>query len=111
MKGKVLKKAALGMALGACLASMAPLAMAQSATGAVAGRASAGDQIMITNTATGATRSVTVGGDGGYRLSQLPVGDYQLQVKRNGEDVGESVAVNVALGGTTSVNLGSAAAW
>ena len=29
MKGKVLKKAALGMALGACLASMAPLAMAQ----------------------------------------------------------------------------------
>ena len=32
MKGKVLKKAALGMALGACLASMAPLAMAQSAT-------------------------------------------------------------------------------
>ena len=30
MKGKVLKKAALGMALGACLASMAPLAMAQS---------------------------------------------------------------------------------
>ena len=107
MKGKVLKKAALGLALGACLASMAPLAMAQSATGAVAGRASAGDQIMITNTATGATRSVTVGGDGGYRLSQLPVGDYQLQVKRNGEDVGESVAVNVALGGTTTVNLGS----
>lgn len=107
MKGKVLKKAALGMALGACLASMAPLAMAQSATGAVAGRASAGDQIMITNTATGATRSVTVGGDGGYRLSQLPVGDYQLQVKRNGEDVGEAVAVNVALGGTTTVNLGS----
>nr|WP_298122676.1 TonB-dependent receptor [uncultured Pseudoxanthomonas sp.] len=107
MKGKVLKKAALGMALGACLASMAPLAMAQSVTGAVAGRASAGDQIMITNTATGATRSVTVGGDGGYRLSQLPVGDYQLQVKRNGEDVGDAVAVNVALGGTTTVNLGS----
>ena len=34
-----------------------------------------------------------------------------MQVKRNGEDVGESVAVNVALGGTTTVNLGSAAAW
>lgn len=106
MKGKVLKKAALGMALGACLASMAPLAMAQSATGAVAGRANAGDQITITNTATGATRSVTVGGDGGYRLAQLPVGDYQLQVKRAGQDVGDGVAVNVSLGGTTTVNLG-----
>ncbi len=59
MKGKVLKKAALGIALGACIATMAPLAMAQSATGAVAGRASAGDQITITNTATGASRTVT----------------------------------------------------
>ncbi|CAN4277329.1 TonB-dependent receptor [Pseudoxanthomonas sp. LjRoot125] len=107
MRGKVFKKAALGMALGACLASMAPLAMAQSATGAVAGRANAGDQIMITNTATGAQRSVTVGGDGGYRLSQLPVGDYQLQVKRAGQDVGQAVSVNVGLGGTTTVNLGS----
>ena len=54
-------------------------------------------------------------GDGGRRRrlppQPAPVGDYQLQVKRNGEDVGESVAVNVALGGTTTVNLGSAAAW
>ena len=107
MKGKVLKKAALGMALGACLASMAPMAMAQSATGAVAGRANAGDQITITNTATGATQTVTVDGDGGYRLSQLPVGDYRLQVKREGQDVGQAVAVNVPLGGTTTVNLGS----
>lgn len=107
MKGKVLKKAALGMALGVCLASMAPMAMAQSATGAVAGRANAGDQITITNTATGATRSVTVGGDGGYRLSQLPIGDYQLQVMRAGQEVGAGVTVNVTVGGTTSVNLGN----
>ena len=68
--------------------SMAPLAMAQSATGAVAGRASAGDQIMITNRATGATRVVTVGADGSYRLSQLPVGEYDLQLNRGGQAVG-----------------------
>ena len=107
MKGKVLKKAALGIALGACIATMAPLAMAQSATGAVAGRASAGDQITIVNNATGATRTVTVGADGSYRLTQLPVGDYQLQVKRGGADLGDTVGVSVALGGTTTVNLGS----
>ncbi|HJS35555.1 MAG TPA: TonB-dependent receptor [Pseudoxanthomonas sp.] len=107
MKGKVLKKAALGIALGACIATMAPLAMAQSATGAVAGRASAGDQITIVNNATGATRTVTVGADGSYRVTQLPVGDYQLQVKRGGADLGDTVGVSVALGGTTTVNLGS----
>jgi outer membrane receptor for ferrienterochelin and colicin len=84
---------------------MAPSVMAQSATGAVAGRATAGDQIMITNTATGATRTVTAGRDGAYRLTQLPVGDYQLQLMRDGQPVGEGIAVAVALGGTTNVNL------
>ena len=107
MKGKALKKAALGVALGACIATMAPLAMAQSATGAVAGRANAGDQITITNTATGASRTVTVEGNGSYRLTQLPIGDYRLQVKRGGADVGDEVGVNVSLGGTTTVNLGA----
>jgi outer membrane receptor for ferrienterochelin and colicin len=87
---------------------MAPLAMAQSATGAVAGRASAGDQITITNKATGASRTATVGADGVYRLTQLPVGDYELRVVRGGQPVGQGVTVNVALGGTTAVNLGAA---
>lgn len=107
MNGRVLRKAALCMALGACLGSMAPLVMAQSATGAVAGRASAGDQIMVVNKATGASRTATVGADGVYRLTQLPVGDYELRVVRGGQPVGQSVTVNVALGGTTAVNLGA----
>lgn len=107
MNSRTFRKAALCVALGACIASMAPLAMAQSATGAVAGRASAGDQITITNTATGATRTVTVGADGSYRLTQLPVGDYRLQLVRNGQPVGQGATVNVALGGTTAVYLGA----
>lgn len=107
MKGKTIRKAVLCVALGACLGSMAQGAMAQSATGAVAGRANAGDQISITNTATGATRTVTVGADGSYRLSQLPVGDYSVRVNRGGEGLGEPITVNVALGGTTTLNLGS----
>ncbi|WP_454832766.1 TonB-dependent receptor [Pseudoxanthomonas wuyuanensis] len=105
MKGKTFKKAALYIALGACMASMVPLAMAQSVTGAVAGRADAGQQITVTNTATGLSRTVSVGADGSYRLSQLPIGDYRLQVTRDGQSVGEPVTVNVALGGTTTVNL------
>src|SRR5688500_10618889 len=104
---KRLRKAALYVALGACLGTMAPLAAAQNVTGAVAGRASAGDRITITSPATGLTRSVTVDADGSYRLSQLPVGDYALQVVRGGQPVGAPVQVSVSLGGTTTVNLGT----
>ncbi|GGD51426.1 TonB-dependent receptor [Pseudoxanthomonas indica] len=107
MKGRKFKKAALYVALGASLAAMAPMAMAQSSNGGVAGRATVGDSITVTSPATGLTRTVTVGSDGTYRLSQLPVGDYQLQVKRNGQDVGSAVGVTVSLGGTTTVNLGA----
>ncbi len=102
-----LRRAALSIALGACLSTMAPVVLAQSATGSVAGFATAGDQITITNVNTGLTRSVTVSGDGSYRLGQLQVGDYDLQVMRSGQAVGERVRVSVSLGGTTTVNLGS----
>ena len=103
-----LRKSVLSIAMGLCLTSLAfAPAYAQSATGSVAGRASAGDQITIVNTATGATRSVTVGADGAYRLSQLPVGDYTLQASSGGQNKGSIVNVAVSLGGTTTVNLGS----
>lgn len=105
MKGKTIRRAALSIALGACLGSMAPMAMAQAVTGAVAGRANAGETITVTNTATGASRTVTVGGDGTYRVAQLPPGDYTLKAGS-----GEPIAVSVSLGGTTSVNLDSSGA-
>lgn len=102
-----LRKSVLSLALGVCLSTLAIApAFAQSAVGAVAGRASAGDQVTVVNTATGATRTVTVSADGSYRLSQLPVGDYTLKVIRDGQDVGSPISVNVSLGGTTMVNLG-----
>ena len=102
-----MRKTLLSIAMGLSLASLAAPVLAQSAMGAVAGRATAGDQVTITNTATGATRTVTVGGDGTYRLAQLPVGDYTVQLVRNGAPVGQRLTVNVPLGGTATVNLGS----
>lgn len=87
MKGNTLKKAALCVALGACLGALAPMAFAQSVTGAVAGRADAGAVITVTNKNTGLSRSVTAGADGSYRLGQLPTGDYELQVSREGRPV------------------------
>ena len=103
-----LRKSVLCMAMGVCLSSLAagPV-LAQAVTGAVAGRAQAGTEVTVTNIATGLTRSVTVNEDGTYRVSQLPVGDYTLQVARGGQAVGTPVSVAVSLGGTTTVNLGS----
>ncbi len=105
MNSKILRRAALCIALGSCLASMAPLAMAQSVTGAVAGRANVGEQITVTNPATGLSRTVTVGKDGTYRVAQLPPGDYTLVAGG-----GEPLSVSVSLGGTTTVNLAGAGA-
>ena len=97
-----LRKNVLCMAMGLCLASMASTSvMAQSVTGAVAGRAQAGAQITITNEATGLSRTVTAGTDGNYRIAQLPPGDYTVTAG------GAPVAVTVSVGGTTSVNLGA----
>ncbi len=56
----------------------------------------------LVNTATGASRSVTVNSDGTYRIGQLPPGDYTMTA-----GTGAPVNVNVSLGGTTTVNLGS----
>src|SRR5688572_17327065 len=99
MRGWALRKATLCVALSACMAAMAPtVAMAQNVSGAVAGRATAGDTVTVTNNATGLTRTVTAEADGSYRLTQLPVGDYSLQLSRNGQVVGQSIGVNVALG-------------
>ena len=110
MKAYSIKRAALCVALGACLGVVLPgIAMAQNVSGAVAGRATAGDQVTVVSSSTGLTRTVTVGADGSYRLGQLPVGDYQLQLSRDGQKLGDQVSVSVAVGGTTTVNLGSGA--
>lgn len=106
MSGRALRKATLSIALGACIASMVPVAMAQTVSGSVVGRANQGDQITITNTDTGLSRSATVDANGNYRIAQLPVGNYTLQATRDGQAVGQAVQVAVSMGSATTVNLG-----
>ena len=78
-------------------------AMAQTnAAGAVTGRAASGDTITIENPATGFSRTITVGGDGSYRFSQLPTGQYRIS--RNGA-APRTVVVNV--GGAATVDFGA----
>ena len=73
-----------------CLCALAlPLLAQQEATmlGTVAdptGAAVPSATVIVTNTATGVSRSATTGADGSYRFSPLEVGTYSLSVKSGG---------------------------
>jgi hypothetical protein len=91
---KGLKRSALTVALGFCFVGGV---QAQTNTaGAVTGQAASGDTITIANASTGFSRTITVGGDGNFRFSALPTGQYQIS--RNG-----------GAPRTVTVNVGSAA--
>jgi hypothetical protein len=108
---RALRKTALCIAMGMCLAVLAlPAAQAANTDGSVVGRTEGGAQVTITNPETGFTRSVTADADGNYRFPFLPVGQYTLESSQGGTRIGDPVAVRVSLGNATTVNLGSAAA-
>jgi hypothetical protein len=48
------------------------------------GLAVPGAEIRATQTATGLSRTVAAGADGGYVLTNLPIGPYMLEVSKEG---------------------------
>ncbi len=95
-----LKRTTLAAAFGLCF--IGGVSAQTNTAGAVAGHASAGDTITVANPATGFTRTLTVGADGGFRFSQIPIGQYT--VTRNGSSP-KQITVNVG----TSANVDYAA--
>ncbi|MDQ2702298.1 MAG: TonB-dependent receptor [Pseudomonadota bacterium] len=93
------------MALGLCFAGGA---QAQSnAAGAITGSAEPGSSITATNPATGFSRTITVGADGNYRFSSMPVGEYQVSDDGDAPRtvrVNVGVAANVDFGDATTLN-------
>ena len=104
MNSKAFHRSTLSLALGLCLASLAPLAVAQD--GSVAGTTAAGAQVTVTNPATGFSRTATADAEGNYRFPFLPVGTYTLQATKDGAPVGAPTRVEVNLGNATVVNAG-----
>ena len=101
MNSRAFRRNALSIAMGLCMASLAPVALAQD--GSVIGQSQAGAQVTVTNPQTGFTRSVTADASGSYRFAFLPVGTYQLQTSVDGQPIGEPVQVRVGLGNATYV--------
>ena len=110
MSSKVwnMRRTVLGTALGLALVAFgAPPAQAANTDGTVAGHTQAGATVTVTSPDTGLTRSVVADDEGNYRLPYLPVGQYTISATSDGQQVGPTRNVTVALGTTTTVNLGA----
>ena len=106
---RTLRRTVLGTALGLALAAFGgPQAYAANNDGSVAGRTQAGATVVVTNPATGLTRTITADNDGNYRFPFLPVGQYTISASSGGQPVGPTRNVTVALGTTTTADLGAA---
>jgi len=110
MNAKNLRKAALCVALGACLGAVVPSAMAQD--GAVVGRLVAdggqkleGATVTVRNPDTGLTRSATANADGSYRIPLLPPGKYVMELTVAGGNPVRVGDITVQLGNATTVNV------
>src|SRR6201991_567614 len=101
-RSSVLKRTALVSALGACL--LAGTAYAQSTVGDIYGSAAASRTIQVQNLGSGASRTITVGEDGHYRASSLPVGSYRINLQQDGKTV-STREINVVAGQSAQVNF------
>lgn len=86
--------AALAISLG-----FTGVAMAQSTTGSFFGQAPVGDSVTVISQ-TGISRDVPVDSTGRYRVANLPVGSYTVQLKKDGAvmETRNDVTLNVGVG-------------
>ena len=110
MSSKVwnMRRTVLGTALGLALATFgASSAHAANNDGSVAGHTQAGATVTVTSPNTGLTRTIVADSEGNYRFPFLPVGTYTISASSGGQQVGPTRNVTVALGTTTTVDLGA----
>lgn len=103
----VVQRAALSAALSLCIAGVAH---AQSnASGSIFGAGGQpGTTVTVRNVETGLTREIRVDNNGRYSASSLPVGKYEVTLKKDGEVVASKSDVLVQLGAGSEVSFGAA---
>lgn len=96
---------ALAGVLGAFAVAGIATASAQSTTGAVFGKAPAGDSITVHSDATGAGRTVKVNAAGRYRAPGMPAGTYTVTLKQDGEAIAKHINVPVMVSRGSEVDF------
>lgn len=91
--------AALAMSLG-----FAGTAYGQATTGTFVGQAPTGDSVMVIS-ATGFAREVPVDSSGHYRVANMPVGTYTVQLKKDGTVIESRDNVTLAVGVSTDISF------
>ncbi|MGF6711228.1 outer membrane receptor for ferrienterochelin and colicin [Luteibacter sp. W1I16] len=107
-QASVLRRSSLALALAISLGGTG-VVLAQSTTGNIFGTgAQPGDTVQISGS-TGITREVPVDASGRYQFNNLPVGSYQVDLKRNGAVVDSRKNVNLTVGKGSDVSFNAAA--
>ena len=108
-QASVLRRSSLALALAMGM-GLTGSAFAQATTGSLFGSAEAGDTVQITS-GSGVTRTATVGQNGRYGFSNLPLGTYKVSLMRGGATVDsrDNVELRVNAGTDVSFNTGAAA--
>ena len=91
----------MGVLSMACIST----ASAQSTTGAVVGKAPAGDSITVHSDATGASRTVTVDANGRYSAPNIPLGTYTVTLAQDGQAIAKHLHVPVSVGRSSKVDF------
>lgn len=113
MRKRIIRKTTLAVALSLCITSLA--VQAANNDGSVVGRVVANDggavgglEITARNPATSFERTVRADADGSYRFPFLPVGEYVIEVRRDGGEpaVVENVAVRLGAATTVTIPIG-----
>lgn len=82
------------------------LAYGQATSGTIFGSAPAGDTVQVTSNS-GTTRTVSVGADGSYTVSNLPLGVYTVALRENGQTISSRNNVEIKIGGGVAVSFAS----
>src|SRR5690349_3604669 len=101
-----IRRTALAIALSI---GFAGAAFSQSTTGSIIGDAPAaqGETVLIQNS-TGFSREVPVDASGRFVANQLPLGDYTVTLRQNGQDVDSRKNVTLRVGAGTQVSFAAA---
>jgi outer membrane receptor protein involved in Fe transport len=108
-QASVLRRSALALALAMGLGGTGAV-LAQATSGSIFGSATPGSTIQVSGS-TGVSREVPVGQDGRYRIGNLPLGDYTVNLMQNGQvvDSRKNVGLTVGAGSEISFNGSQAA--